>query len=42
MDAHFAVERLGDLIGTMIDPDVYRALAAVVNRHQALTFVDEG
>ena len=42
MDAHFAVERLGDLIGTMIDPEVYRALAAVVNRHQALTFVDEG
>ena len=42
MDAHFAVERLGDLIGTMIDPDVHRALAAVVNRHQALTFVDEG
>jgi putative nucleotidyltransferase with HDIG domain len=42
MDAHFAVERLGDLIGTMIDPDVHRALAAVVSRHQALTFVDEG
>lgn len=42
MDAHFAVERLGDLIGTMIDPEVHRALAAVVNRHQALTFVDEG
>ena len=42
MDAHFAVERLGDLIGTMIDPEVYRALAAVVNRHQVLTFVDEG
>ena len=42
MDARFAVERLGDLIGTMIDPEVYRALAAVVNRHQVLTFVDEG
>jgi HD-GYP domain-containing protein (c-di-GMP phosphodiesterase class II) len=42
MDSHFAVERLGDLIGTMIDPEVHRALAAVVNRHQVLTFVDEG
>jgi putative nucleotidyltransferase with HDIG domain len=42
MDSHFAVERLGDLIGNMIDPEVHHALAAVVNRHQVLTFVDEG
>ena len=42
MAAHFAVERLRDLIGTMLDPDVYRALETVVGRRQVLTFVDEG
>jgi putative two-component system response regulator len=42
MEAHFAVERLRDLIGTMLDPDVHHALEAVVSRRQMLTFVDEG
>jgi len=42
MDAQFAVERLRDLIGTMLDPEVHRALEAVVTRRQMLTFVDEG
>jgi putative nucleotidyltransferase with HDIG domain len=42
MEAHFAVERLRDLIGTVIDPDVHRALETVVGRRQVLTFVDDG
>lgn len=42
MEAHFAVERLRDLIGSMLDPEVHRALEAVVGRRQMLTFVDEG
>jgi putative two-component system response regulator len=42
MEAHFAVERLRDLIGTVLDPEVHQALEAVVSRRQMLTFVDEG
>jgi response regulator RpfG family c-di-GMP phosphodiesterase len=42
MEAHFAVERLRDLVGTVLDPAVHRALEAVVGRRQMLTFVDEG
>jgi putative nucleotidyltransferase with HDIG domain len=42
MDAHFAVERLRDLIGSALDPAVHRALERVVTRRQVLTFVDDG
>jgi putative nucleotidyltransferase with HDIG domain len=36
-----AVERMRDLIGTVIDPEVHRALEAVVSRRQALVFLDD-
>ncbi len=42
MDAHFAVERLRDLIGSALDPAVHRALERVVTQRQMLTFVDDG
>ena len=41
MPAEVAVERMRDLIGTTIDPDVHRALEAVVTRRQALVFLDD-
>jgi hypothetical protein len=34
-----AVERMSELIGTVRGPDVYRGLAAVVERGAALVFV---
>ncbi|MGH2669040.1 MAG: HD domain-containing phosphohydrolase [bacterium] len=37
-----AVERMADLSGTVLDPKVYDALAAVVARRQTLVFLDEG
>jgi HD-GYP domain-containing protein (c-di-GMP phosphodiesterase class II) len=36
-----AVERMQDLIGTMLAPEVHRALGVVVERGRALVFVDE-
>jgi putative two-component system response regulator len=36
-----AVERMNELIGTVLAPEVHRALAAVVERGRALVFVDE-
>lgn len=36
-----AVERMHGLIGTVLAPDVHKALAAVVERGKALVFVDE-
>ncbi len=36
-----AVERMRDLTGTVLDPDVHTALEAVVKRRQALVFLDE-
>jgi putative nucleotidyltransferase with HDIG domain len=36
-----AVERMRDLIGTVIDPAVHTALEAVVSQRQALVFLDE-
>jgi putative nucleotidyltransferase with HDIG domain len=36
-----AVERMGDLVGTVLDPAVYQALEAVVNHRQALVFLDD-
>jgi putative two-component system response regulator len=36
-----AVARMGDLVGTVLDPDVHRALTAVVAGHQALVFLED-
>jgi putative two-component system response regulator len=36
-----AVERMRDLVGTVLDPAVYRALEAVVTHRQALVFLDD-
>ena len=41
MTPELAVERMRDLVGTVIDPDVHAALEAVVRRRQALVFLDE-
>ncbi len=41
MSPQIAVERMRDLIGTVLDPAVHRALEAVVSHRQALIFVDE-
>ena len=36
-----AVARMRDLVGTVIDADVHRALTVVVARHQTLMFLDD-
>jgi len=36
-----AAERMADLAGTVLDPKVYEALAAIVARRQTLVFLDE-
>jgi len=41
MDPQVAVERMRDLVGTVLDPAVYNALAEVVGRRAALVFLDE-
>ncbi|HYF38233.1 MAG TPA: HD domain-containing phosphohydrolase [Gemmatimonadales bacterium] len=41
MSAEVAVERMRDLVGTVIDPAVHAALAAAVSRRQALVFLDD-
>lgn len=41
MEPAVAVERMRDLVGTVIDPGVYDALAAVVGRRAALVFLDD-
>ncbi len=41
MDPEVAVVRMADLVGTVVDPAVHRALEAVVNRRQALVFLDD-
>jgi response regulator RpfG family c-di-GMP phosphodiesterase len=41
MTPELAVERLRDLIGTVIDPVVHRALQQVIARREALVFLDE-
>ena len=41
MDPDVAVERMADLVGTVLDPRVHQALAAVVARRRALVFLDE-
>lgn len=40
MTPELAVDRLRDLIGTVVDPVVHRALQAVVARREALVFLD--
>jgi putative two-component system response regulator len=42
MTAEQAVTRLADLSGSVVDPKVYEALAAVVARRHTLVFLDEG
>ena len=41
MPAEVAVERMRDLVGTVIDPAVHAALEAAVYRRQALVFLDD-
>jgi HD-GYP domain-containing protein (c-di-GMP phosphodiesterase class II) len=41
MPPEAAVERMRDLIGTVLDPVVHRALEAVVSHRQALVFLDD-
>jgi cyclic di-GMP phosphodiesterase len=41
MAPEVAVERMRDLVGTVIDPLVHRALEAVVSHRQALVFLDD-
>jgi putative nucleotidyltransferase with HDIG domain len=41
MAAEFAVQRMRDLVGTVIDPAVHQALEAVVSHRQALVFLDD-
>ncbi|NOT06698.1 MAG: response regulator [Gemmatimonadales bacterium] len=41
MTPELAVERLRDLIGTVVDPAVHRALQQVVARREALIFLDD-
>jgi putative two-component system response regulator len=36
-----AVERMRDLVGTVVDPEIHGALEAVVSRRQALVFLDD-
>ncbi len=41
MSPELAVERLGDLAGTVIDPKVLKALRSVVARREHLVFLDD-
>lgn len=41
MEPAVAVERMADLIGTVIDPAIHGALRSVVNRRRALVFLDD-
>ncbi|HYC32513.1 MAG TPA: HD domain-containing phosphohydrolase [Gemmatimonadales bacterium] len=41
MEPDVAVERMADLIGTVLDPAVHGALRSVVSRRQALVFLDD-
>jgi hypothetical protein len=33
---------MGELVGTVLDPKVYTALAEVVSRRRSLVFLEEG
>jgi putative two-component system response regulator len=41
MEPQVAVERMRDLVNTVLDPGVYKALAEVVSRRAALVFLDD-
>jgi len=41
MVPELAIERLRDLVGTVIDPAVHKALQSVVGRREALIFLDD-
>jgi putative two-component system response regulator len=41
MSPELAVERMRDLVRTVLDPEVHRALETVVQRRQAMVFVDD-
>jgi putative nucleotidyltransferase with HDIG domain len=41
MEPDVAVERMADLVGTVVDPAVHLALRSVVTRRQALVFLDD-
>jgi putative two-component system response regulator len=41
MPPEIAVERMRDLVGTVLDPAAHRALEAVVTQRQALVFLDD-
>lgn len=41
MPPEVAVERMRDLAGIVLDPEVYRALESAVKRRQALVFLDD-
>ena len=41
MPPEIAVERMRDLVGTVLDPAVHHALEAVVTQRQALVFLDD-
>jgi putative nucleotidyltransferase with HDIG domain len=41
MPPDVAVERMRDLAGSVLDPEVYRALETAVRRRQALVFLDD-
>jgi putative nucleotidyltransferase with HDIG domain len=41
MSAEIAVERMRDLMGTVIDPAIHAALEAAISRRQALVFLDD-
>jgi cyclic di-GMP phosphodiesterase len=42
MPPEIAVERMRDLVGSMLDPAVHDALATVIGHRQALVFLDDG
>jgi hypothetical protein len=41
MPPEVAVERMSDLIGTVLDPAVHRALESVVERRQTLVYLED-
>jgi HD-GYP domain-containing protein (c-di-GMP phosphodiesterase class II) len=41
MAAETAVDRMRDLVGTVVDPVVHQALEEVVTHRQALVFLDD-
>jgi HD-GYP domain-containing protein (c-di-GMP phosphodiesterase class II) len=42
LTAEQALHRLGELVGTVLDPKVFAALSEVVNRRRSLVFLVDG